>query len=252
MNRRHRLTTFLTLVGAGGLALLLVALPAAAGSCPPCEAFDRFDKQVRDGNLARETAQRQFADLLAGIDAFLVRAGMPEFGPERWVLPLRGYNLAETGADAAIGYIANGYDYFDGNRHGGHPSFDLFIHDRNQDTLDDATGKPVEVVALTGGIVVAAEAAWEAGSLLRGGKYLWVYDPANRLLVYYAHHRDLLVEVGDRVVPGTPLATVGRSGVNAARKRSPTHLHLTFLRIRDGRPMPENLLRQLRTLRTLP
>jgi murein DD-endopeptidase MepM/ murein hydrolase activator NlpD len=234
------------------LLLLLVALPATAAPCLPCEAFDRFDKQVRDGRLEQGTAQRQFSALLADIDALLVRTGPAVPGPESWVFPLRGYTLPESGADAAKGYIATGYDYFDGNRHSGHPSCDLFIRDRNRDELDDATGKPAEVVSMTGGVVVAAEAAWEKGSVLRGGKYLWVYDPASRLLVYYAHNRDLLVGVGDRVVPGTPLATVGRSGLNAARERSPTHLHLTVLKVRDGRPVPEDLHRRLRTLRTLP
>ncbi|MCM2264160.1 MAG: M23 family metallopeptidase, partial [Desulfuromonadales bacterium] len=172
----------------------------------------------------------------------------PSRSAERWVFPLRGYDLATAGAEAAKGFVAAGYDYFDGNRHGGHPSFDLFVADRNQDGLDDRTGQPVAVLSMTGGIVVAVEAAWDERSALRGGKYLWIYDDTDRALVYYAHNRDILVKVGDRVHPGTPLAAVGRSGLNAAKKRSPTHLHLTFLRINDGRPEPDNIYRQLRRL----
>ena len=62
----------------------------------------------------------------------------------------------------------------------------------------------------------------------------------------------VLVGVGDRVGPGTPLATVGRSGLNAARQRSPTHLHLTVLKVADGRPAPANILPQLRKAYPLP
>ena len=234
---------------AGLTATLLLAAAAQAGEatapCPPCLHFDRLDKQIRDGLLAPPEARRQFAARIAELDAYLARTASSQPPAGRWIFPLRGYTLPVAGADAARGYVAAGYDYFDGNRHGGHPSFDLFISDRNQDSLDDRTGKPVTVVSMTGGIVVAAEAVWDERSPLRGGKYLWIYDPAASLLIYYAHNRDLLVGVGDRVEPGTPIATVGRTGFNAARQRSPTHLHLTVLRVRNGRPQPENIHPQL-------
>nr|WP_246545514.1 M23 family metallopeptidase [Pelotalea chapellei] len=150
------------------------------------------------------------------------------------------------------GYIAGGYDFFSGNRHGGHPSFDIFIHDRDQDSLDDRTGQPVQVLSLTAGIVVALEQEWEQGSSLRGGKYLWVYDPVNELLVYYAHNNTLHVALGDIVQPGDVIAEVGRSGYNAAKRRSPTHLHLTVLKVKDGRPLPLNVYQELARMRTRP
>lgn len=227
------------------LAMLPASVPAAADACPPCLAFDQLDKQIRDSVLPEKDARQRFAAVIAEIDARFPRNSTANDRHEPWVFPLRGYALATAGADADKGYVAAGYDFFDGNRHGGHPSFDLFILDRNQDGLDDRTGQPVTVVAMTGGIVVAAETAWAAGSSLRGGKYLWIYDPANHLLIYYAHNRDLLVRVGDRVAPGTPIATVGRSGFNAVKQRSPTHLHLTCLRINHGRPEPVNIYLRL-------
>jgi len=233
--------------------LLLAAIWLSTGStmaaepCPPCPAFDRLDKQVRDGSLSKAEAERRFAGLIAELDA-----GSGGGAATPWIVPLHGYTLAGAGADAARGYVAAGYDYFAGNRHGGHPSYDLFIADRNRDSLDDLSGAPVTVVAMTGGIVVAAETSWAADSPLRGGNYLWIYDPVEHLLFYYAHNRDLLVGVGDRVEPGTPIATVGRSGFNAAKQRSPTHLHLTVLKIASGHPSPLNILPQLRKARTLP
>lgn len=223
-------------------AVLLFAGTASAGepadACQPCLAFDRLDKQIRDGRLPKAEARRLFAARIADLDTYLARGNAPARSSGRWVFPLRGYSIAMAGADAAKGYVAAGYDYFDGNRHGGHPSFDLFIVDRNRDSLDDRGGQPVTVVSMTGGIVVAAEPAWDEHSALRGGKYLWIYDPVDHLLLYYAHNRDLLVKVGERIEAGTPIATVGRSGFNAAKQRSPTHLHLTVLRVGNGRPEP--------------
>jgi hypothetical protein len=231
------------------LLAMLTVVPARAAdqgpTCLPCLAFDRLDKQIRDGALPRAEAERQFTAVIGALDAHLVRAGAQPWPRERWCFPLKGYDLAAAAVAAEKGYVAAGYDYFDGNRHGGHPSFDLFIADQDRDSRDDRTGQPVTVVSMTGGTVVAAEPDWEETSALRGGKYLWVYDDTNRRLVYYAHNSRLLVKVGDRVEPGTPLAWVGRSGFNAAKHRSPTHLHLTVLKIAGGHPAPENMHRQL-------
>jgi len=89
------------------------------------------------------------------------------------------------------------------------------------------------------------ESQWQQGSVLRGGKYIWVYDPGNELLLYYAHNGNLAVRLGDIVKPGDLLGVVGRSGLNAAKRRSPTHLHLTVLAIKDGRPSPLNVYQDL-------
>ncbi len=232
------------------ITLVCCVAPADAKPCPPCLAFDRFDKQIRDGELPRAEAERQFAEIMARLDGHL--AGSFPAAAAPWIFPLRGYTLPTSGPDAAQGYVAAGYDYFDGNRHGGHPSYDLFIRDLNQDSLDDRSREPVTVVSLTAGIVVAAETAWETHSPLRGGKYLWIYAPTERLLLYYAHNRDLLVGVGEQVAPGTPIATIGRSGLNAFKTRSPTHLHLTVLTIANGQPKPVDISGKLGNLPALP
>ena len=104
------------------LAMMTAAVPAfAAGQpCPPCQAFDRLDKQVRDGALSKVETERQFAARIAELDTLLVGTGTP--AGSHWIFPLRGYDLATSGADAIRGYVAAGYDFFDGNRHGGHPA----------------------------------------------------------------------------------------------------------------------------------
>lgn len=218
---------------------------AVSGHSAACEGFNTLNTQIRDGRISRNTARAEVERLLAEIRKEYFLAGGGEYPVNSWVFPLAGYDAKAVGGGRRHGYAARGYDFFSGNRHGGHPSYDIFIRDRNQDSLDDRSGKPVPVLSMTGGIVVALEREWEKGSRLRGGRYIWVYDPANDLLVYYAHNGDITVALGETVKPGDQLATVGRSGWNAAKRRSPTHLHLTVVRFREGKAEPLNIYRDL-------
>ncbi|NVN92294.1 MAG: M23 family metallopeptidase [Desulfuromonadales bacterium] len=211
----------------------------------PAERFNALNSLVRDGKIGRVAARSELKRLLAELRGEYYRKGGIDFLKDTWVFPLAGYDARAMGGGRNKGYIASGYDFFSGNRHGGHPSFDIFIHDRNQDCLDDRSGKPVRVLSLTGGIVVALEREWQQGSGLRGGKYIWIFDPTNDLLVYYAHNSELFVKLGEIIKPGDQLAIVGRSGYNAEKRRSPSHLHLTVLRVRDGLPLPVNVYREL-------
>jgi len=222
------------------LTLTLFLSPPAAwsGSCAPCEEFSTVNTMVRDGLIGRNEAGDRIRALVPALAAYYREGGHKEYPRGEWVFPVAGYSPATVGNSKGRDYVAAGYDYFAGNRHGGHPSFDLFIRDRNQDSLDDRSKAPVNVLAMTGGLVVALEKEWDNGSRLRGGKYIWIYDPVGDGLVYYAHNAAVKVALGDIVKPGEVIATVGRSGLNAARKRSPTHLHLTYLQIRDGYPRP--------------
>lgn len=217
----------------------------------PCVRFNALNNLIRDNKIGRESARAELKLLLAEIGKGYYAAGGIDYPKTAWVFPLAGYDVRAIEGGRGHGFVARGYDYFTGNRHGGHPAFDIFIHDRRQQSLDDRTGAPVKVLSLAGGIVVALEQEWEQGSGLRGGRYLWIYDPAHDLLVYYAHNGGLLVGLGEMVKPGDALATVGRSGYNAAKRRSPTHLHLSVLRIRDGRPVPLNVYRDLKNAKTV-
>lgn len=225
-------------------------VPVTPAVCGSCVRFNDFNTLVRDGKIARSLAKTEMKRLLDEVRSDYYAGGGTDFPKGSWVFPLAGYDYHAITGGRYMGYISYGYDYFSGNRHGGHPSFDIFIRDRNQDGRDDKSGAPVKVLSLTGGIVVALEREWQPGSRLRGGKYLWIYDPANQLLVYYAHNAELYVGLGDRVKPGDLLAIVGRSGYNAFKHRSPSHLHLTVLQVRDGHPVPLNIYRDLTRVRT--
>ncbi|MBK9334075.1 MAG: hypothetical protein IPM96_17135 [Ignavibacteria bacterium] len=61
------------------------------------------------------------------------------------------------------------------------------ILDENKDLLDDSTLKPVDVVSMSGGVVVAVDTTWKVGSVLRGGMYVKIFDVTNMGLFYYSH-----------------------------------------------------------------
>ena len=222
------------------------ASASTVSASPACAAFNAFNTLIRDGQISKSAARAGLPGKLAPISEEYYLRGGRNYSSTDSVFPVAGYDWGAIDKGRKHGFIPGGYDFFSGNRHGGHPAYDIFIRDRNQDSRDDRTGKPVDVLSMTGGIVVALEKGWQQESGLRGGKYLWIYDPANSQLIYYAHNEELFVGLGDIVKPGDLLATVGRSGLNAAKKRSQTHLHFSVLSIRNGRPVPIPVYRELR------
>jgi len=242
-----------------GVLLFLMLSLTAAHAEPESEtapslyaAFNDFNTLIRDGKISKTAARTELPGRLAVIRADYYRRGGQDYTPAEWVFPVTGYSAAAIEKRGRHGYVASGYDFFSGNRHGGHPAYDIFIRDRNQDSRDDRTGKAVQIVSMTGGVVIACENDWSKGSKLRGGRYIWVYDPANHLLVYYAHNEELFVKPGTPVKPGELLATMGRSGRNAAKRRSPTHLHFSVLRLVDGQMLPAPVYQALQRARALP
>ena len=214
-----------------------------------CMRFDALNTRIRDNRIEKKTARTELRSTLAELREEYYRSGGVEHPQSAWVFPLAGYDVRAVSGGRRHGFISSGYDYFSGNRHGGHPSYDIFIRDRNQDGLDDRNGRPVSVLSMTGGIVVSLEREWQAGSRLRGGRYVWVYDPGNDLLVYYAHNAELTVKLGEIVKPGDVLGVVGRSGFNAAKRRSPTHMHLTMLKVQNGKAEPIKAFQALQRAR---
>ena len=207
----------------------------------PCIQFDRLNTLVRDGLIDRETARKRIKELLPRLKTYFYAKGGADSPKNDWVFPVHGYNQESIGGVGGNGYASKGYDYFDGNKHVGHPAHDIFITDKNQDTIDDTTHAPVKVLGMKSGVVVATANEWAVGSGLRGGKYVYVFEPFTNSLIYYAHNGEIFVKPGDLVRAGDVLATVGRSGKNAAASRSPTHLHIAWLVIDEGYPRPNDL-----------
>ncbi len=226
----------------------LVAMASSPASVPvdTCVDFDALNDKIRDQLISKEEALVQVQKLLPKLKAYFYGNGGQDFQKSNWVFPVQGYNTKAIGGINGSGYVAAGYDYFDGNKHGGHPAHDIFIFDKNQDCIDDITKKSVNVRSMTGGIVIATETVWDAASSLRGGKYIWVYDPLSNRLFYYAHNNEVLVKPCDILKPGDIIATVGRTGLNAFKKRSPTHLHMMQLSLdAHGYPRPVDCYNEL-------
>ncbi len=218
----------------------------------PCQRFDRLNTLVRDGKIKRASAKDSIRTLLPLVTQYFIRNGGKNYPRSQWVFPVQGYSKHFIGGKNGEGYVPYGYNYFDGNKHGGHPSHDIFVYDRDQNSIDDNTGKPVNILSMASGIVVAYDPDWKSGSVLEGGHYLWIYDPGTNGIFYYAHNSKLFVKPGDIVKPGQRIAWTGRTGKSASEKRSPTHLHITYLKVKpDGSLPPEDLYPDLLKVKTM-
>ena len=202
-------------------------------------------RQVRDGVLKRPAAVDTMYNWTNSMWDYMEAKKVRKYSDAEWVFPLKGYGPGAIGGFHGSGYIANGFDFFDNNS-GGHPAHDIFISDADQDGIDDATGQSVEIISMSGGIVVETRTDWTPDQMdIKGGNIVYVYDNYTNGLFYYAHMKKVLVKVGDLVKPGTALGLVGRTGKNAYPSRSPTHLHIMYVRSHDGDLISEDLYKDL-------
>jgi hypothetical protein len=202
------------------------------------DGWQRFERRVRDEQISYEDGLKEIK-LWWGTLQRAYPAGQFD---GRIFFPLNGYGLKHVGGRRGEGYRPSRYEFVGPKRRIGHPAQDIFVHDGNQDSLDDRTGNPVEVLSLAEGIVVSTFSEWtptpqEPGNGKRGGNYVWIYHPAFHLFAYYAHLQDIKVALGERVAGGQLIATLGRTGTNAFAERSPTHLHLMLLRAESMAPL---------------
>jgi len=220
------------------LAGLIRALPATASVC---EEWNTLQREVRDGTIVKEEALKK----IVALDKRLRKeyAGKVVRSPGHF--PVKGYGPDCIGGSEGSGFRPAGYDFYDGNRHSGHPAHDLFIRDPEGTGLDNATGKAAEIVSFTGGVVIAVNPSWEYPSAIRGGIYIWIYNPADSRYYYYAHLAGAMVAPGDVVQAGQTIALLGRSGKNAWPKRSATHLHFMCLSFDKGRMTAHDTYREL-------
>ncbi|WP_338876672.1 M23 family metallopeptidase [Spirosoma sp. SC4-14] len=223
-----------------------------------CQQYQILYTKIREQTITPDSARLEFSGIMKGLkERFLSSETIPSDSLQRdslyrsgtyFSFPIRGYTATAIGGSHGEGYRGNGFDLFDYNVRGSHPAQDIFVVDRNQDNIDDRTGEPVEVLAMSSGLVLAIETDWHPGSEYRGGNWIWVYDPILHGLFYYAHNNKVLVTPGQWVQAGQKLAEMGRSGFNAYKARSPTHLHLMYLQIQpNGLPLPLNTYQWLLT-----
>nr|WP_310587114.1 M23 family metallopeptidase [Tellurirhabdus bombi] len=221
-----------------------------------CLRFQQLYIQIREESIDPDSARQTFQDIMLGlrgrfqsgrsfrIDSVLRDSLTRQFG--YFAFPVRGYEPNAIGGSRGSGYRGKGFDLFDYQVRGSHPAHDIFIADRNQDSVDDNSDLPTDVLSMSNGVVIGIETDWNPGQEYRGGNWVWVYDPILDGLFYYAHNNAVLVRPGQWVQAGDKLAEVGRTGYNAYQTRSPTHLHLMYLQLMpDGLPEPRNTYRWL-------
>uniref|UniRef100_UPI0035938B13 M23 family metallopeptidase n=1 Tax=Persicitalea sp. TaxID=3100273 RepID=UPI0035938B13 len=213
-----------------------------------CQQFEQIQIDIRECNVSPDSAARAFQSVMRNI-----RGTMNEINScqgrnaNSFVFPVRGYLPKYSIGGRGRGYRAKNFDLFDMEAQGSHPAHDLFIKDGDQDNLDDRQCRPVDLLSMSAGVVLATDTTWQPGSELRGGKYIWVYDPCLNGLFYYAHNNLVSVLPGQLVKAGQKLGEIGRTGLNAYKERSPTHVHMMFLRLDSTYlPQPENPLTWLR------
>lgn len=230
------------------LVIVLPFIVYGQGLYTLCKQFDSLYIQIRDQTIDTAIAKKQFQNLIQKIKLetlYLQKA-------ETWIFPLQGYTPKYIGGKNGEGYVAQGYDFFTGNNHKAHPAHDIFIYDFNQDCIDDATKKQVNILSVTEGVVVACTKNWDTTSVLRGGIYVWVYSPSEECLFYYAHLNSIFVDIGDVVRAGQKLGTAGRTGLNAYKKRSPTHLHFSMISVKTNMPIAQNPYQKLCSAKCIP
>jgi hypothetical protein len=221
--------------------LFLLCLVAKVPADPITE-WGLFEVSVRDQAIAKPEAKRRFGGLYKSLIALSRRDTFAR--AHWWTFPVAGYSkndMGKGGFKPDIRYGSSpirGYDFFDGNRHGGHPAYDIFIHDNDFDCIDDRTGKPVIIVAPVDLMVLSFNTGWRMDSDIRGGNYIWALHPPKNLLLYFAHLDTIKVLPGRLCHAGDTLATMGRTGKNAVKNRSPTHLHFMVLEVKEGNITP--------------
>jgi peptidoglycan LD-endopeptidase LytH len=232
------------------IAALIVSFWIAVVPPDPIAEWGRFINSVRDQTIPKEEAIKQFPILYPAIKIFC--RAYPFRSVTAWVFPLNGYGIKDIGAGGfrpEIRYGSSpvkGYDFYDGDRHGGHPALDIFIHDRNRDALDDISRKQVAVLAPVDLLILNVYRDWKPGSEIRGGRYVWALDPLHDQIFYFAHLNEIHTQSGAFVKAGSTIGTAGRTGKNAFPSRSPTHLHMMVLTVNGSALFPFDYRDKLR------
>jgi len=214
------------------------------------DKWDNFEKAVRNQTISKDSAKKVFPSLHAELKNYAEKYKFDTLITS-WAFPVDGYGMDALGKGGFKpdiyygGSTIKGYDFYDGNKHGGHPAYDIFILDKNQDCVDDNSGKPVNIVAPVDLMILSIFKDWIKGSGIRGGNYVWTLDPVENQIFYFAHMDSIFVEGGDFCNKGTPIGTMGRSGKNAWVKRCPTHLHMMILKIEGNELTPLDYLQML-------
>jgi len=217
----------------------------------PAKRWNEIVVHIRDTTYNKRQAIDSLKNFFDELNDFIRKNYPAVYDQNSWVFPVKGYTASAIGGTNGNGYVVGNFDFFISNS-GIHPAHDIFIYDRNQDNIDDKTGKPVEILSMSGGIVIETRTNWTPQMMdSKGGNIVYIYDNYTDGLFYYAHLDKVFVKVGDFVEPGMVLGTMGRTGKNAYPSRSPTHLHIMYLKNFDGDLIPQDIYKELIKAKTI-
>ncbi len=211
--------------------------------------WNETDRKILTGSIDKDEAVDLLKSYEEPVKAYFRKMGGVSTGRDKWVFPLKSYSTLSY-RDAGNDFLLGDYDYFQGSNSKGHPAHDIMIADTNKDLNDDVTGKPVDVVSMSSGVVISVDTSWAPGSKLRGGKFVKIFDVTNDGIFYYSHLSVVTVFPGMIVSAGEKIGEVGRTGRRTILPKGMTHLHIAFLRSEDGYPVPEEFIKDLRRSET--
>jgi hypothetical protein len=206
-----------------------------------CDKWNRLDKQIINMEIEKEEAVLLMEIYEKEVVKYFMDNNGRYVNRDEWDFLLKNFTSV-THRDNGNDYRLSTYDYFQGTNTKGHPAHDIFILDANKDLLDDSTRKPVDIVSMSSGVVVAVDTTWKPGSKLRGGKYVKVFDVTNMKIFYYSHISEVFVKLGNIVNAGDKIGEVGRTGRKAILSHGKTHLHVALLKSVKGYPKPEMII----------
>lgn len=210
-----------------------------------CEKWNQLDKKITNSTIEKEAALELFEFYEPLIHKYFDFKKGIKIRRSDWVFPMKNFSkiyYRDNGNDYRLGK----YDYFQGSNSKGHPAHDIMILDSNKNLMDDSTLNYVDVVSMSSGVVVATDTTWKIGSKLRGGKYVKIFDTAINGIFYYSHLANVSVVPGQIVNAGEKIGEVGRTGRKAILPQGKTHLHISFLKLIDGYPVPEDIIFDLK------
>lgn len=217
--------------------------------------WNRFESAMREETITPLQAKTTFTSLYARIKEYGKDFSFQD--DDEWAFPVVGSTVNDVyrndfQPDSYYGSSkVRGYIYFDPLHHGGHPAYDIFTQDKDQNSLDDRTGKSILILAPVDMIILTAYQEWTPDSRMRGGQYVWGIDTSKDTLYYFAHLDKIIVEPGQFVTKGSVIASLGRSGKNAYPSRSPTHLHLMLMKVEGTNVQPFNFYTKLSNAKTV-
>jgi peptidoglycan LD-endopeptidase LytH len=216
-----------------------------ADSLSVFDKWNSLDKKISLNKIDKNIAQKLIKKYEIEVIRFFYEHSGKDVKRYNWIFPLKNFSTI-TFYKNGMDYNDTDYDFFDGNKSWNHPSNDISIADTNKDCLDDVTGKPVDVVSMSSGIVISTDTTWEPGLILRAGKFIRIYDVTNKKILYYSHLKVVFKKPGDIVNAGEKIGEVGRTGRSAFLIEGDTHLHIALLYVEGGYPYPEPIIKDLK------